>query len=142
VPNEIVRPVRGQLHFLEPTNEDTLKNFVGIGIGEYCLIPRITDVGLGGLFERETDCGEILPKYCRHDEKRLWAALDTLLDLSDVNPSELEFAGRMSVGLRPIREGGAGSRRCGKATVWSSTITDMAARALLCHGAVAIKWWI
>jgi hypothetical protein len=53
--------------------------------------------------------------------------------------SDLEFSGRMSVGLRPIREGVAGSRRCGLATVWSSTITDMAARELLWHGAVAIK---
>jgi D-amino-acid oxidase len=106
VPDETVRPVRGQVHFLEPTNEDTLTNFVGIGIGEYCLIPRITDVGLGSLFERETDWDEILPKYSRHDEKKLWSALDTLLDLSGVNPSDLEFSGRTSVGLRPIREGG------------------------------------
>ena len=112
---------------------------MGIGIGEYCLIPRITDVGLGSLFERETDWDEILPKYSRHDEKKLWSALDTLLDLSGVNPSDLEFSGRTSVGLRPIREGAAGSRPCGLATVWSSTITDMAARELLWHGAVAIR---
>jgi hypothetical protein len=87
---------------------------VAIGIGEYCLIPRITDVGLGSLFEWKTDCDEILPKYSRHDEKKLCAALDALLDLSGVNPSDLEFSGRMSVGLRPIREG---SRRCGLVTV-------------------------
>ena len=42
-----------------------------MGIGEYCLIPLITDVGLGSLFERETDWDEILPKYSRHDEKEL-----------------------------------------------------------------------
>jgi D-amino-acid oxidase len=44
VPDETARPVKGQVHFLELTNEDTLTNSVGIGIGEYCLIPRITDV--------------------------------------------------------------------------------------------------
>jgi hypothetical protein len=64
VPDETGLPVRGQVHFLEPTDEDTLTNFVGIGIGEYCL------------------------------------------DLSGVNPSDLEFSGRTSAGLRPIREGG------------------------------------
>jgi D-amino-acid oxidase len=106
VPDEKVRPVRGQVLFLEPKNGHPLTNFVGIGIGEYCLIPRITDVGLGSLFEREADWDAILPKYSRHDEKKLLAALDTLLDLSGANRSDLEFSGRTSVGLRPIREGG------------------------------------
>lgn len=44
MPDETARPVKGQVHFLELTNEDTITNSVGIGIGEYCLIPRITDV--------------------------------------------------------------------------------------------------
>jgi hypothetical protein len=134
VPDETVRPVRGQVHFLEPTNEDTLTNFVAIGIGEYCLIPRITDVGLGSLFEWKTDCDEILPKYSRHDEKKLCAALDALLDLSGVNPSDLEFSGRMSVGLRHIREGGCRLEALWLGDRWSSTITGMAARELLWPG--------
>jgi hypothetical protein len=75
VRDETVRPVRSQVHFLEPTNEDTLTNFVGRG--EYCLITRITDVGLGSLFERGSDWYEISPKYSRHDEEKLWSTRHT-----------------------------------------------------------------
>jgi D-amino-acid oxidase len=105
VPDEAVRPVRGQVLFLQPADTDILKNFVAIGIGEYCLVPRITDVGLGSLFE-EADCNESLPIPPPSGEEKLWAALGTLLRLSGIDSSELEFSGRTSVGLRPIREGG------------------------------------
>jgi hypothetical protein len=75
VPDETVGPVRGEVHFLEQTNEDTLTNFVGIG--EHCLITRITDARLGSLFERRTDWYEISPKYSRHDENKLWSTRPT-----------------------------------------------------------------
>jgi D-amino-acid oxidase len=106
VPDEAVRPVRGQVLFLQPADATHLTDFVAIGLGEYCLIPRITDVGLGSLFEQEADRNETQARHSLRDEKKLWAALDTLLGLSGVDPSELEFSGRTSVGLRPIREGG------------------------------------
>ncbi|MFL6047646.1 MAG: FAD-dependent oxidoreductase [Propionibacteriaceae bacterium] len=105
-PDKAVRPVRGQVLFFKPIDQDVLINFVGIGIGEYCLIPRITDVGLGSLFEQEIDCDEIWPGRSERNERRLWAALDALVELSGVDRSALEFSGRTSVGLRPIREGG------------------------------------
>ena len=44
VPDETVRPVRGRVLFLKPADEEILTSFVSIGMGEYCLIPRITDL--------------------------------------------------------------------------------------------------
>jgi hypothetical protein len=46
-PDKIVKPVKGQMLFLGALMKSYSRIFVSIGEGEYCLVQRIADVGLG-----------------------------------------------------------------------------------------------
>ena len=106
VPDKTVRPVRGQLLFFEPVERSTSDRLVAVGVDEYCLIPRITDVGLGSLLHGESNRNETRARYSHQSEQLLLAALDQLLRLSGAGDEQMEFSGRAAFGLRPIREDG------------------------------------
>lgn len=101
-----VRPVRGQILFLEAIEKTNIESLVSVGIDEYCLIPRITDIGIGSLFENELDPNSIEPTYSQKSEEKLRAALGILTELCGIDRLSLEFSGRTAVGLRPSRKDG------------------------------------
>jgi D-amino-acid oxidase len=102
-----VRPVRGQVLFLEAIDETDIESLVGVGIDEYCLVPRIKDIGVGSLFEDVDDSNHIEPRYSQKSEDKLRAAVGILAELCGVDRLSLEFSGRSAVGLRPSRTNGA-----------------------------------
>lgn len=105
VDDEGVRPVRGQLLFYECVDEKQHPSLVSVGLGEYCFIPRIDDIGLGSLLRDEPpDSTEAL--YSLEDEATLLSVFETLGVLGDVDLDDLRACGRRAVGLRPLREGG------------------------------------
>lgn len=101
-----VRPVRGQILFLETIEETDIESLVSVGIDEYCLIPRITDLGVGSLFENEDDSNSVEPRYSQKSEDKLRAAVGLLAELCGADRLSLEFSGRRAVGLRPSRKDG------------------------------------
>jgi D-amino-acid oxidase len=101
-----IRPIRGQVLFLETIEGSSIEPLVSVGIDEYCLVPRITDIALGSLVEDDGGSNNVEPKYSEKSDEKLRAALGALMALCGINRSSLEFCGRSAIGLRPSRKGG------------------------------------
>jgi D-amino-acid oxidase len=97
-----VHPVRGQLNFFTSPKLNALPS---IGFGQYCLVPRVHDIGIGSLL-RVVDPDTIEPQWCHEDGEELDAAMSALARLAEIEPEELTPTGRRVAGLRPSREGG------------------------------------
>ena len=107
VRDRLVYPVRGQLLFLDDISElSPERQIPAIGLDQYCLIPRVSDIGLGSLLEPENLWDPPLHTSQRRAKRRLRRALSPLLQLAGMDRSELEFTGKRVVGLRPARKTG------------------------------------